>query len=120
MQTLETIAFTGKYRGEAHSNYNLKFNVRNEIPVVFHNGLSYDYHFIIDELENEFKGKFERLGGDTENYKTFSFSIGRKIKKEDDNQDITTFSYKIKFINSGRLMTRSLSNLVKDFNYFLE
>ena len=30
--------YTGKYRGAAHSIYNLKFNVPNEIPVVFHNG----------------------------------------------------------------------------------
>ena len=39
--------YTGKYRGAAHSICNLKFNVRNEIPVVFHNGSDYDYHFII-------------------------------------------------------------------------
>ena len=28
----------------------------NEIPVVFHNGLSYDYHFIKKELANELEG----------------------------------------------------------------
>ena len=38
---------TGKYRGEAHNICNLKFNVPNGIPVVFHNGSNYDYHFII-------------------------------------------------------------------------
>ena len=30
--------FTGKYRRVAHSICNLRFNVPNEIPVVFHNG----------------------------------------------------------------------------------
>ena len=30
--------YTEKYREAAHSNYNSKFNVLNEIPVVFHNG----------------------------------------------------------------------------------
>ena len=35
--------YTGKYRGAAHSICNLKFNVPNEIPVVFHDGLNYDY-----------------------------------------------------------------------------
>ena len=39
--------YRGKYRGAAHSICNLKFNVPNEIPVVFHNGSNYDYHFII-------------------------------------------------------------------------
>ena len=42
--------YTGKYRGAAHSICNLKFNVPNEIPVVFYNGSNYDYHFIIKEL----------------------------------------------------------------------
>ena len=28
----------------------------NKIPVVFHNGSIYDYHFIIKELANEFEG----------------------------------------------------------------
>ena len=39
--------YTGKYRGLAHSICNWKFNVPNEIPVVFHNGSNYDYHFVI-------------------------------------------------------------------------
>ena len=39
--------YTGKYRGAAHSICNLKFNVPNEIPVGFHKGSNYDYHFII-------------------------------------------------------------------------
>ena len=28
----------------------------NEISVVFHNNSKYDYHFIIQELANEFEG----------------------------------------------------------------
>ena len=38
---------TGKYRDAAHSICNLRFNVPNEIPAVFHEGSNYDYHFII-------------------------------------------------------------------------
>ena len=51
--------FTSKYRGAAHGNCNLKLNVPNQIPAVFHNRSNYDYHFIIKELPNEFEGKFE-------------------------------------------------------------
>ena len=61
--------FTGKYRGAAHSICNLKFNVPNEIPVVFQNGSNYYYHFIIKELANEFERQFECLGENTEKYK---------------------------------------------------
>ena len=59
-------------------------------PVAFHNGSTYDYHFIIKELAEEFKGKFECLGKNTEKYVTFSVPV----KKELDNGKLIT--YKIK------------------------
>ena len=37
----------------------------NEIHVVFHNGLNYDYRFIIKKLANEFEGKLECLEENT-------------------------------------------------------
>ena len=52
--------FTGKYRGAAYSICNLKFNLPNEIPVVFHNGSKYDYNFIVKELANKFQRKFTK------------------------------------------------------------
>ena len=65
--------YTGKYRGAAHHSIcNLKSNVPNEIPVVFHNSSSCDHYFIIKKLANEFEGKFECLGKNTEKYETFS------------------------------------------------
>ena len=72
----------------------------NEIPVVFHNGSSYDYHFIMKELANEFKGQFECFGKNREKYKTFSVPIVKEIKKidKDGYEDITTVSYKIKCV----------------------
>ena len=45
--------YTGKYRGAAHNICNLRYKVPKEIPVVFHNGSTYDYHFIIKELVKE-------------------------------------------------------------------
>ena len=53
--------YTEKQRGTAHSICNLKFNVSNEISVVFDNSSNYDYHFIVKELENEFEAQFECL-----------------------------------------------------------
>ena len=63
--------FTGKYRGAAYAICNSRFNVPNEISVVFHNGWNYDYHFIIKELPNESGGQFKFLDENTEMYKTF-------------------------------------------------
>ena len=102
--------YTGKYRGAAHSNCNLNYKISKEIPVVFHNGSTYDYHFIIKQLAGEFKGNFECLGENTEKYITFS----APFKKEHDNGKTTT--YKLKFIDSCRFMQSSLSNLVDNLS----
>ena len=55
--------YTGKYRGAAHDICNLRYKIPKipEIPVVFHNGSTDDYHFIIKELAEESEGEFECL-----------------------------------------------------------
>ena len=70
--------YTRKFRGAAHSIYNLRYKVPKKIPIVFHNGSTYDYHFIIKQLAKEFKGKSDCLGENTEKYITFSVSIYKK------------------------------------------
>ena len=39
--------YTGNFRGAAHSECNLRYNVPGKIPILFHNGSTYDYHFVI-------------------------------------------------------------------------
>ena len=70
---------TGRFRGPAHSISNLRYKVQREIPVIIHNGSKYDYHFIIRELAEEFKGQFECLGENTEKYIIFSVPIKKKM-----------------------------------------
>ena len=103
--------YTGKYRGAAHSICNLRCKVSKEIPVMFHNGSIYDYHFIIRDLVKEFEGNFECLGENTEKYITFSVPI----KKKTENKDLE-ITCKIKFIDSYRFMTSSLSKLVDNLS----
>ena len=50
--------YTGEYRGAAHNICNLRYRIAKEIPIVFHNGSTYDYHFIIKELVKKFDGNF--------------------------------------------------------------
>ena len=80
---------------------------------MFHNGSSYNYHFIIKELVKEFDGNFKCLGGNTEKYVTFSIPLKKEVKKK--NQ-IIEISYKIKFIDSYRFMSITLSKLVDNFS----
>ena len=79
--------WTGKYSGEAHSICNLKFNVSNEILIVFHNGSNYDYHFITKELPNEFELQFKCID---------KFPIKKEIIKIDidGNKSVETITYK--------------------------
>ena len=57
--------YPGKYRGAAHDICNLRYKIPKEIPVVIHNGSTYDYHIIIKELAKESEGDFECLGENT-------------------------------------------------------
>ena len=85
---------------------------------MFHNGSTYYYHFRIKELAEEFEGEFECLGENTEKYITFSVPIKKETTKKDKNGNdkITKISYKIKFIDSYRFMSTSLSNLVNNLS----
>ena len=103
--------YTGKYRGAAHNICNLRYKVPKEIPIVFHNGSTYDYHFTIKELVKEFNGNFECLGENTEKYITFAVPIKKKIE----NKDLEIL-YKIEFIDSYRFMSSSLSKLVDNLS----
>ena len=110
--------YTGKYRGATHDICNLIYKTSKEIPVVFHNGSTYDYHFIIKNLAEEFEGGFECLGENTEKYITFPVPIKKEITKKDKNGNdkIIKVSYKIKFIDSYRFMSTSLSKLIDNLS----
>ena len=74
------------------------YDTPREIPVVFHNGSSYDYHCIIKGLAGKCEGDFECLGENKEKYITFSVPI-----KNESNED-STIIYRIKFVDSLRFM----------------
>ena len=98
--------YTGKYRGPAHNICNLRYKTPKEIPVEFHNGSTYDHHFIIKELAEEFKGQFQCLGENTEKCLTFSLTIEKELGNG------KSIKYEIKFIDSFTFMTSLVSNLV--------
>ena len=82
--------YTGKCRGTAYSICNLKSNVPNEIPVVFHNGSKYDFNFIVKVLANKFYGQFECIGENNEKYKNFSIPIKKEVVEIDKEGNKTT------------------------------
>ena len=102
--------YTGGFRGAAHNICNLRYKTPNKIPVIFHNGSTYDYHFIIKQLAKEFEDQFKCSRENTEKYITFSVPIKKKI----DNSK--TIKYKLKFIDSIRFISTSLSSLVDNLS----
>ena len=67
--------YTGKFRGAAHSICNLRYKVPKNIPIVIYNRSTYDDHFIIKQLPEEFEGGFKCLGENKEKCITFSVPI---------------------------------------------
>ena len=80
---------------------------------MLHSGSTYNYHFIIKNLAEEFEGDFECLCQNTEKYITFSVPIKKEITKKD---KIIKISCKIKFIDSYRFMSTSPSKLVDNLS----
>ena len=75
--------YTGKNRGGAHSKCNLNYRVVKEIPVLFHSGSVYDYHFIIKYLKRKFEGNFACLGENIEKYISFTVPFTKVINDKE-------------------------------------
>ena len=56
-------------------NANVQYKVPKNIPVAFHNGSSYDNHFVIKQLAKDFNGYFNCIGENTEKYISFSVTV---------------------------------------------
>ena len=109
--------YTEEYRGAAHSNCNLKYSVPKKIPIVFHNGSNYDYHFIIKELAEKFKKQFTCLGENTGKYITFTVPTEKEVTRIDKNGEVIKNIYVLQFIDNARLLiASSLSNLVNNLS----
>ena len=77
---------------------------------MFHNGSKYDYHFIIKELVEELEGQSECLGESAEKYINFSVPTRKELENG------KTITYKIKLIDSLKLIPSSLSSLVDNLS----
>ena len=77
----------------------------------------YDYHFIIKEIAEEFRGQFNCSGEHTEKYITFSVPVEKDVTRIDKNgkEIIKTISYRLQFIDKARFMASSLSYIFNNF-----
>ena len=97
---------TGKFRGAAHWDCNINFQLTKKVPVISHNLRRYDSHLTFNEL-NQFHVKLDVIPNGLEKYMTFFL-----------NKNLV-------FIDSMQFMNSSLYKLVKnlsdkDFKYLIE
>ena len=76
----EVISLTDE-ENESHenNNSNMNYKLSKDIPVVFHNGSTYDYHFKIKELAQEFERQFECLENILKNALLFLYKLIKKL-----------------------------------------
>ena len=93
---------TGKFRGAAHWNYNINFQLTKKVPVIFHNLRGYDSHLIFNEL-HKFDVKISVIPNGLEKY--MAFFLNKNL----------VFIDRMQFINSSLYtLTKNLSD--EDFN----
>ena len=105
--------YTGKYRGAAHSQCNLNYSEQRILTINMHGGSNYDFHMIIKELAREFD-TVSVLPENTEKY--ISISIPRTLKKINNKVEDKDFVYHIRFNDTYRFLTKSLSAAVDDLS----
>ena len=90
-------------------------SIPQKIPLVFWDGLKYDYHCIMKDLR--VWRRIYCLGENAGNYKNFWVVITKEVKRIDKNgeQISKTISYIIEFIDSTNVMASLLSKLVDSF-----
>ena len=106
--------FTGRYRGPAHNNCNLKYRKPKIISVFFHNLSGYDSHLFIKKLGTpDKKENIDCIPNNEEKYISFSKTIitGQYTNKKGEIKDKT---FKIVFKDSLKFMSSSLGALVNN------
>ena len=70
--------YTGEFRGAAHSYCNLNYKIPKDIPIIICNA-SYNTHFIINQLAEEFKGELNCIGENMEKYITYLYQLRKNV-----------------------------------------
>ena len=101
-----------------HIAYVIQNIVYLKKSIVFHNGVSYDHHFIIEVFAKELKKQSTCLGENTEKYITFTVLIEKEVTVIYKNEEEVTrnISYILKFIDSARFTASSLSNFINNLS----
>ena len=100
---------TGKFRGAAHWNCNINFQLTKNVPVIFHHLRGYDSHLIFNELD-KFNVKISVIPNGLEKYMTFF--LNKNLVIIDSMQFINSSLYKL----VKNLSDEDFEYLIKEFS----
>ena len=108
--------YTGLYRGAAHNNCNLKYQIPEYIPILFHNLSGYEAHLLIKELGRRFnKNDIGVIAENKEKYISFNVKISVKLAGVNYKDGIEVYkNIQLRFISSCRFMASSLDKLASN------
>ena len=101
---------TGKFRGAAHWDCNINFQLIQKVPVIFHNLKGYDSHLIFFKL-HKFNLKINVIPNGLEKY--MAFFSGKNLVFIDNMQFMNSSLDKI----VTNLLDEDFKYLVKEFGY---
>jgi len=104
---------SGKFRGAAHNNCNLNYQVPKFFPIILHNLSGYDCHLFIKKLTGNNGEKINCIPQTEEKYISFSKEIivDRFVNKEGYEVQVKR---ELRFIDSFKFMASSLDALTKN------
>ena len=98
--------YTGRYRGPAHRNCNLRYRIPSYIPLIAHNSARYDTHLFIKELGEYFEN-IGVIAKNKEDYITFLVNITVDKYIDKNGEDMEKFM-ELRFIDSFKFMATHL------------
>lgn len=109
---------TGKFRGKAHSECNIKLQIKKVFPVFFHNARGYDSHFVIKKIKEAHAKRIKVIAVNKEKFTSFSLFTRYK-------QGGRTVRYETRFLDSCCFLNSSLEKLAeslepKDFHHTMD
>lgn len=107
MRVRDHCHFSGKFRGAAHSKCNREYQESRIIPVIFHNLSGYDAHLLIKKIALKITGETSIIPVNAEQYISFTQIVWKSNIGMDVREKI-----RLRFIDSFRFMSESLSKLV--------
>jgi len=110
----EIIIIWLEYLGAAHSICNINYKVPRFIPIYFHNFSRYDAHLFVKEFGDDYDD-IKLIPNNEEKYISFSKILKYDSGLKNNESEIIYKNIELRFLDSYKFLSSSLSELAKKF-----